>query len=310
MRDAKILIGPSTFGTIDRTPLERLEQAGLTVIPNPFGRKFEKDELLRLLPGVQGIIAGMEPLTRDVLEQSQLRAIARCGVGLENVDLDAARELGISVSSTPEAPTAAVAELTVGSMITLLRGVPQMDRNMHAGHWSKHIGIQIGGKTIAIVGFGRIGRKVAKLLRPFNARCVAVDPALSGRVDGVEVLTLREALAQADVVTLHASGGTEILGEDELRLMKRGAFLLNAGRSGLVNEASLCKALDNGTVAGAWIDSFAQEPYDGPLVRYPQVILTPHVGSASVECRRQMELEAVENLLRALRPWISQELNQ
>ncbi len=296
----KTLIAPSSFGTVDQAPLERLKETGMEVIPNPFGRKLQKDELLALLPGVVGLIAGLEPLTRDVLEQSQLRVISRCGVGLSNVDLEAARALGIKVRSTPDAPTAAVAELTVGSMITLMRCVPQMDRDLHEGRWVKHIGVQLEGKTVVIIGFGRIGRKVASLLRPFKVRLLAVDPAFHGTIDDTSIVSLEVALRQADVISLHASGQTQVIGKREFGLMKSGLFLLNAGRGELIDESSLCRALDGGVVAGAWIDTFSQEPYAGPLARYPQVILTPHIGSSSAECRRRMEMEAVENLLSAL----------
>jgi len=296
----KVLIGPSTFGAADRAPLDRLQQAGAEVVPNPYGRKLSTDELRALLPGVVGLIAGLESLTREVLARSSLKVISRCGVGLSNVDLKAAEDLGITVRSTPDAPTAAVAELTIGALISLMRGLPQMDRDLHEGRWSKQVGVQLESKTVLLIGFGRIGRKVASLLKPFNVRLLAVDAALVGTVEGVPVLPLVKALPQADVISLHASGETEIIGEREFDLLKPGVFLLNAGRGGLVNESVLCQALEKGRVAGAWLDTFSREPYEGPLIRAPHVILTPHIGSSSIECRRRMEMEAVENLLAAL----------
>ena len=300
MIKGKVLIGPSTFGAADRAPLDRLQQAGAEVVPNPYGRKLSTDELRALLPGVVGLIAGLESLTREVLARSSLKVISRCGVGLSNVDLKAAEDLGITVRSTPDAPTAAVAELTIGALISLMRGLPQMDRDLHEGRWSKQVGVQLESKTVLLIGFGRIGRKVASLLKPFNVRLLAVDAALVGTVEGVPVLPLVKALPQADVISLHASGETEIIGEREFDLLKPGVFLLNAGRGGLVNESVLCQALEKGRVAGAWLDTFSREPYEGPLIRAPHVILTPHIGSSSIECRRRMEMEAVENLLAAL----------
>lgn len=295
----RVLIGPSTFGAADPTPIERLRQAGVEVVANPYGRRLSKDELLALLPGAAGLIAGLEPLSRDVLERSDLKVISRCGAGLSNVDLEAAATLGIAVRHTPDIPTAAVAEVTVGAMIALMRQLPAMDRDLHAGKWEKRIGRQLEGKTVLIVGYGRIGQKVAALLRPFNVRLLAVDVEPSGPWDGVEQVDVPRALPQADVITLHASGEAEVLGAQEFALMKPGVFLLNAGRGELVNESALCRALDRGIVAGAWLDTFVQEPYAGPLTRYPQVLLTPHIGSASAECRARMELAAVENLLEA-----------
>lgn len=296
----RVMIGPSTFSAVGHDPLDRLKQAGMDVIMNPYGRKLTKPELQALLPGVVGLIAGLEPLSRDVLERSDLKVISRCGAGLSNVDLEAARDLRIKVTSTPDAPTTAVAELTVGAAIALMRHLSQMDRDLHQGRWFKRIGGQLEGRTVLIIGLGRIGRRVAMLLRPFNARLLAVDPARSAPAHDVEMCSMRAGLAQADLVTLHASGEAEILGDREFENLKPGAFLLNVARGALVNEAALCRALDANVVAGAWLDTFSEEPYDGPLIKYSQVILTPHIGSSTVECRRRMEMEAVENLLAAL----------
>lgn len=297
----KVLIGPSSFASKDRLPMDRLLEVGCEVIDNPFKRKLTKSELVALLAnGVSGIIAGLESLDREVLEKSNLRVISRCGSGLSNVDLAAAKDLGIRVYATPDAPVCAVAELTLCNMLNLLRFTQQMDRDLHEGRWVKRIGFQLEGKTVAIVGFGRIGRRVASLLAPFQTKILAVDPYLPGPVSPVSVVPLEKALPQADIVTIHCSGEGCVVGERELSLMKCGALLLNAARGGSVDENALVQAIDQGRIAGAWIDTFEQEPYRGPLASYPQVILTPHVGSYTLECRRQMENEAVENLISAL----------
>lgn len=296
----KILVAPSSFGVVDRAPLERLEQAGLEVISNPYGRKLTKEELQKLLPGVIGIVAGLEPLTREILEGSDLKVISRCGVGLSNVDLEAAATLGIAVRSTPDAPTLAVAELTLGAMLSVIRRIPQMDHDLHEGRWVKQVGTQLCGKTVVIIGFGRIGRKLADLLKPLDVAIVAVDSVIAPAANDVTFLSLGEALKTGDIVTLHASGESQILGDAEFALMKPGVHLLNSARGGLINESALCRALEGRIVAGAWLDTFGQEPYSGPLLGYPQVILTPHVGSSTAECRSRMERESVENLLVAL----------
>jgi len=297
----KVLIGPSSFGELDRAPLDRLIEVGCEVIDNPFRRKLAKEELAKLLEGgVTGLIAGLEPLDREVLQKSRLKVISRCGSGLSNVDLAAASELGIEVCTTPSGPTAAVAELTLGAMLSLLRMVPQMDRDLHEGKWTKKIGFQLEGKTIVIVGFGRIGRHLASLLTPFKTRMLAVDPHLSEPVAGVPLVSLEEALPQADILTLHCSGETCLLGKNEFARLKPGAFVMNAARGGLIDEAALLNGLEQKIIAGAWLDTFELEPYSGPLTRYPQVILTPHIGSYTRECRRRMEVEAVENLIATL----------
>lgn len=255
---------------------------------------------MELLPGVAGLIAGLEPLDRTVLEESELRAISRCGAGMSNVDLDTARRLGIAVRNTPDAPTTAVAELTAAAMLALLRQIVPMNADLHDGRWTRLAGAQIEGKTVVVVGFGRVGRRVATLLLAFGARVIAVDPHVD-RVDPpIERASLTDALPLADIVTLHASGDDTIVGKAELLRVKPGALVLNCGRGGLLDEGALCEALDSGHLAGAWIDAFRDEPYSGPLTRYPQVLLTPHIGSFTVECRRRMEMESVENLLEAL----------
>ena len=297
----RILIGASSFGAVDTAPLERLRQAGFDVMQNPYGRRLTEEELLELLPGVVGLIAGLEPLKASVLERSSLRVISRSGTGMSNVDVDAARRLGIEVRNTPDATTSAVAELTLAAALTLLRQTIPMNAELHAGRWTRVAGAQLEGKTVVVIGFGRIGRRVAELLLAFRARVVAVDPGATVPDPRVTLASLTDALPVADMVTVHASGAETILGKTELYRLKRGALVLNASRGDVVGEDALCEALDTGQVAGAWVDAFRDEPYTGPLSRYPQVLLTPHVGSFTLECRRRMEMEAVDNLIDALR---------
>ena len=299
----KVLIGPSSFDANGCAALTRLKVEGYKIIENPFKRRLTKAEVIALLSkDVIGLIAGLEPLDNEVLENSNLKVISRCGSGLSNIDLDAAKKLGIKVYSTPSSPVTAVAELTVGAIIGLLRMIPQINNEMHAGKWTKLMGVQLEGKTIVIIGFGRIGSKVASLLEHFNARIVAVDPHIHGKdADGIEILPLDKALVLADIITIHCSGEEQIIGENEFKLIKQGAFLLNVARGNLVNEDALIRALDSGRIKGAYIDTFNVEPYSGRLIKYPQVILTPHIGSYTAECRMAMEMEAVENLISGLK---------
>lgn len=297
----KVLITTSSFGELDSGPLDKLNKSGFEVVKNPFGRKLTTQELKDLLPGIIALIAGTETIDRETMEKSQLKVISRVGVGTDNVDLPAAKELGIIVKNTPDAPTIAVAELTLGAMLALLRMLPAMDKDLHAKIWNKKIGTQLSGKTVLIIGFGRIGRYLVKLLKPFEVELVAVDPALSGQVEGVPIVSMKEGLPRADIVCLHLGGKSLVLGKDEFSLMKKGVFILNAARGGVVDENSLTEAIKEGRVAGAWLDVFSQEPYGGSLVDYPQVLLTPHVGSHTRECRKRMEAEAVDNLLSVLK---------
>ena len=164
------------------------------------------------------------------------------------------------------------------------------------------MGGQIEGKTIAIIGLGRIGRRVAELLVPFHAKPIAVDPYLvKSETSPCPLLPIDRALLQADIITIHASGDECLFDEAAFSRIKRGVLLLNAARGNIVSEKALIKALDEGIVAGAWLDTFEKEPYKGPLCNYENVILTPHIGSYTAECRQNMENEAVNHLLKALR---------
>lgn len=300
LKGTKVLLGPSTFAVHDKAPLVRLAEAGCKVIENPFKRKITKPELIEILSdNVTGLIAGLELIDQEVMSGTDLKVISRCGSGLSNVDLEAAKRFGVKVCYTPYGPTTAVAELTLGAMICVLRMISQMDKELHEGKWIKRFGVQLEGKTVAIIGYGRIGKKVASLLKPFHVDLIAVDPGLQGNVDGVKVLLLNEALTAADIITIHASGDQKIIGDSEFKLLKDGVFLLNIARGNMINEQSLINGLESGKVAGAWMDTFDSEPYSGPLNKYPQVILTPHIGSYTLECRKSMEMEAVENFIEA-----------
>jgi len=270
--------------------------------------QLQNNEVLELCKDSCGIIAGTEKLDADTLEylarsadaRNSLKVISRCGTGLDNVDLDAAKLLGINVFNTPDAPTLAVAELTVGLMLDLMRKVSQMDRAIRHGQWGKKMGNLLKGKTVGIIGFGRIGRKVAALLQAFECslRYYDINEQESGA--SVQRTGLMNLLETSDIVSVHVSSKKRIIGQHELRIMKKGSWLVNASRGGVVDEHALHEALSSGHLAGAALDVFESEPYTGPLTTLEQVILTPHIGSYAKESRIAMEQEAVENLLKGL----------
>ncbi len=299
--EIRVFISTTTFGQYDDAPLKTLATKGLTTVTNPYGRKMTEAECIEAFRDMEGLIAGTEPLTEDVLESAKsLKVISRCGTGLDNVDLDAAKRLGIMVFNTPDAPTAAVAELTVGLMINLLRKVALMDGAMRRGLWQKRMGNLLGGKRVGIVGFGRIGRRVAELILPFGCVVAYTDP-LMDRAESFRRMSLEELLGWADIVTIHASIKDRLIGENELRAMKKGAWLINLSRGAVVDETALEGCLRDGHLSGAALDVFGKEPYEGGLSGLENVILTPHIGSYAVETRINMEKQAVENLLRGLK---------
>jgi D-3-phosphoglycerate dehydrogenase len=273
---------------------------------NPFGRRLDKKETLKVCEGCLGIVAGTELYDAPILKGlSCVKVISRCGAGTENIDKEEALRRGIQIYNTPDAPTLAVAELTIGLILNLLRKICGMDARIHGGKWQKQMGNLLWGKKAGILGFGRIGQKVAHLLAPFGAEIAYCD--IETKKCGVPCTkkALEELLPWADIVTIHISlsPGRKryIMGKNELALMRPGSWLVNVSRGGAVDEDALRHELGTGRLAGAALDVFESEPYKGPLKDMDNVILTPHVGSCAREARVNMEKEAVENLLKGLR---------
>lgn len=298
----KIAITTSSFAKFSQEPLELLRQNNVEYVLNETGRALTEDEAITVLAGCVGVAAGTEPLTRRVMDAlPDLKVISRCGTGMDSVDLEAARAKGIAVCNTPDGPTLAVAELTLGFALDLLRQVSRMDREVRAGQWKKRMGNLLAGKKVGIVGFGRIGRAVARLCVAFQAEVAFADPIAEDSV--IAKKSLPDLLAWADIVTLHCpkpKDGSVLLDEARLAGMKQGALLINAARGGLVDETALAALLTSGHLAGAAVDTFVKEPYTGPLAALDTVVLTPHIGSYAKEARIGMEVDTIKNLLQAL----------
>jgi D-3-phosphoglycerate dehydrogenase len=298
----KIAVTTTSFAKYDPTPIEMLKKEGFEISLNKFGRKLSEEEIVVLCKGCAGILAGTEVYNRNVLVKLEgLRSISRCGVGMENIDIAAAKEFGIKVLNTPSGPTLAVAELTVALILDLLRKISEMDRAMRAGEWDKKMGNLLSGKRIGIIGFGRIGQKVSLLLKSFGCEISYTDIKVKGGVPGVNNIPLGELLKNSDIVSIHASVGSRIIGEEEFGQMKKSALLINVSRGGAVDENALFQALKNGRLAGAALDVFDKEPYNGVLRGMNNVVLTPHIGSYAVESRINMEIDAAKNLIKLLK---------
>jgi len=305
----KILITTVPFGDKNRLPLDLLEDAGIMYTINPIGRKLKEDELAEMIGDFGAIIAGTEPITDKVLARgSRLKFISRVGIGLDSVDLMAAKRRGISVSYTPDAPALAVAELTVGLMISLLRSVQTANLQMHEGRWYRYFGRRIAEVTIGIIGVGRVGTRVIRNLGGFGTpRILANDLSPNHEIDRefkIEWLPKEDVYRQADVITLHlplTAQTKNMISTSELQKMKPDALLINTSRGGIINEVDLYETMKTGHLGGAAIDVFEQEPYEGPLAEIERCLLTSHMGSMSVDCRTRMEREATEEAVRFFR---------
>ena len=298
----RIAITLSSFSEASPVPLALLNKSGFSIANNTFGRRLNREETLKLCGGARGIIAGVERYDSDLLERlAGVRVISRCGTGVDNIDLDAARKLGIIVKRAPDGPTQAVAELAVGLLLNLMRSISLADRRLRSGKWDKAYGSLLNGKTVGIIGLGRIGRRVAGLLRNFGVSLIAHDSCPAVHCDKVKMTGLRYLLGSSDIIMLHASGAGRIIDKKSMRTLKKGAYIVNLSRGSAIDEKALYQALKSGRIAGAALDVFQEEPYKGPLAGLENVILTPHIGSYAKETRIRMELQAGQNLLGGLK---------
>lgn len=293
----KVAVGASSFSESSDKPMKLLLEKGIEVKKNPYCRRMTEDEIIEYLHDVDGLLAGLEPLNESVFKKCpKLRAIARIGIGMDNVDLTSANKYGISVSNTPDGPTEAVAEMTLTALLALNHQLILSNGDVHEGVWKKRMGMSIRGQKILVIGYGRIGRKVSHILSSLGADVMIYDKYNKDE----STCTLEEGLRRAEAVTLHVSGSDEVIGAKELDLMQQGALLLNSARGGVVNEEALYERLKDGKIGGFWGDALWQEPYSGKLRESVNAILTPHICTYTSSCRDKMEVDAVKNLLRDL----------
>jgi D-3-phosphoglycerate dehydrogenase len=302
-----IFVALSTFAADDRRPLDRLEASGHPFRLHRTGKRITAAELLRDGSDAAVILAGVEPYDSATLsELPALRCISRCGVGVDAIDLVVAQQRGIAVANTPGIPTEAVAELALAMFLALNRNLRLQANMMQVRRWERTTAHLLAGRTVGLIGFGRIGQRVAQLCGAFNARVLAYDPLVDAALAhglGVALVPREHLLREADIVSLHAAKNTDqplLIGAVELAMMKRGAILVNLARGKMVDEGALVEALRSGQLAGAGLDVFDAEPYQGPLCDFEQVILTPHSATLTVETRAAMELQCVENALQYL----------
>jgi D-3-phosphoglycerate dehydrogenase len=307
-----VLITPRHFAD-DPGPLDYLREHGCELVDSAYGgdrddRLISEEEAIHLLQGVDALIAGGVKVTRKVLESAdRLKIVARRGVGFDTVDLQAATDCGVVVTTTPGALTHSVADFTFGLMLSIARHIHRADRAVREGQWPVLMGTDVWNKTLGIIGLGRIGKGVAQRARGFAMRILAYDVVQDeafAREFGVQYVSLEELLRQADFVSINAPLSTHtshIINAEALSLMKPTAFLINTARGGLVDQQALFHALRDRSIAGAGLDVFEQEPLsDSPLRQLDNVVLTSHQAGYSLESMRASGMIAAQNVVRVL----------
>ena len=308
----KILITTVPFSDKNRLPLELLEKANINYLINPLNKKLTEDELSEIVADFDVIIAGTEPITKKVMDAAtNLKMISRVGIGLDSVDLLEAEKRGVIVSYTPDAPAPAVAELTLGLMITLLRSVQLSNMEMHNGKWHRFFGRRLSEITVGIIGVGRIGKGVIGHLKSFGSISILLNDTGSYKQDwhniekecNIEWVDKETIYQKADIVTIHTpltAQTKNMVKKEQLMKMKEDAIIINTARGGIINEDDLYEVMQAGHLSGAAIDVFDFEPYVGKLREIERCILTSHMGSMSIDCRTRMEIEATEEAVRFL----------
>jgi len=305
MGQRAIAITTSNFN-METSLVDEFRADGWEIVRSRYGRKLTEAEVTDLLRdgGVVGLVAGVEPLTAAVFDANpQLKVISRCGTGFDSVDREAAAERGIICVNTPNAPAAAVSEMTLAMMLAALRRVPETDRAIRGGGWKALMGSLLAKRTVGIVGMGRVGRRVADLVSAFGAQVKYFDPHVA-TAEYDRVLTLKDLASQVDLLTIHVPLSNEtrdLVSGEVIDALPEGSIVINAARGGVMDEEALAAALESGKLDAAAMDVFAEEPYSGPLCGFDNVVLTAHMGSYAREARQLMENEAMQNLLNELR---------
>lgn len=305
----KILITPTSMKPDSDSPaLDRLKSFADTLVFNPYGRPLTEEELIPLLQSCDGYLAGLDFVTRRVLEACpDLKAISRYGAGFDRVDIAAAKELGVTVTNTPGANAEAVGELAFALILSVARRIPYLDSQTKAGAWIRSTGTELKNKTLGIAGLGAIGKVVARCAKGFDMNVIAYDPFINEsycREHQIQPCSFEELLERSDVITLHLPLNQDTLhfiDQKAIQRMKDGVILINASRGGIIDEDAACSALASGKIAGMGLDAFEQEPPAGSrLLSFDNVIATPHTGAHTREATQNMAQMAVDNLIAVL----------
>jgi D-3-phosphoglycerate dehydrogenase len=302
----RVLITARSYRKIRGEHWDLLEREGCDIVNSPHDRPLTEAEMLDLVGGVDGVVVGLDEVTARVIGAStDLKVIAKHGVGVDNIDLAAATAAGIVVTNTPGANEAAVAELTIALMLALARHLVKHHQVVSQGGWARQTGTELADKTLGLIGCGRIGQEVVKRAHALGMEVVFCRRTPT-KVLGATQVSLDELLARSDYVSVHVPYTSEthhILDAEAFAKMKDGVYVINTARGGTVDEAALYEAIVAGKVAGAALDARPKEPPppDDPLNALENVILTPHAGATTREAVLRMAKMATENLLAVLR---------
>lgn len=314
----KVLITARTMNEVGQQALQSLRDAGCNVITPPKPGPYPADQLIKLLPGMDAVLASMDKFTDGVLsspDASQLKIVSRWGVGYDAIDIPSATRSGIVIAYTPGLLDETVADFAFALLLAIARRIHIGHPAMMQGRWEPAWGTDVHGKTLGILGCGRIGQAVARRATGFGMKLIAHDlkPSPAAEALGVRFVSLDELLAQSDFLSLHAALTPEnrgLLNEARLRMMKPTAYLINTARGALVDEAALARALHEGRIAGAALDAFVTEPLpaDHPLHQAPNVLLTPHLASFARETGERVSnaaAQAIIDLMNGSKPaWV------
>jgi D-3-phosphoglycerate dehydrogenase len=302
----KILVTATSLNPNHPSPaLEQLQHFADEVIFNPHGRPLSEDELIPLLDGCEGYIAGLDFITKKVIDSSEkLKIISRYGAGVDRVDIASAHARGVIVCNTPGANAQAVADLAIGLTLGAARKIPMLDRKTREGQWTRSTGVELYAKTMGILGLGAVGRAVAKRAQGFSMTVLAYDPYINEQYvkeNDIVASSFDQVIEGSDVISLHLPLTPEtrrVINDGVMRRMKRGVIIVNTARGGLIDEEAACELLKSGHLGGLGLDAYEDEPpKQSPLFELDNVVLTPHTASHTFEATANMATMSVQNLI-------------
>jgi phosphoglycerate dehydrogenase-like enzyme len=303
----RVLVASQSFGKADPEPIRLLESAGCELIRLQTKRPLKDEEIAQLVAkkGIHGIIAGLDEIGPLTLASKTLKAVSRHGTGVDNIDFEAAKRYNVTITNTPSTNASGVADLVMCLILALSRRLIEVHHCLQNDGWERPVGLELGNKVLGIVGYGRVGKLVARRALAFDADVVVYDPYIRESDDQITVCrSLDDLLTRSDIVTLHLPKTPEtinLLDAAAIAKMKRGSLLINTARGELVDEQALADAVRSGRLGGAGVDVYINEPpVDSPLKGVPGIITTPHIGALTDRSLKETSLICAQNLLSVL----------